>query len=101
MRARASAGTRHAFRLAIEVKPPLLSVCAPGLFKDPYFLGWRDTESAKRQDHGADAHIRFGGFPDVPTPRASDDWRTDMAVRTNLVQHCIQMIPQCNHLLKR
>ena len=65
MRARRSSGPRWLRRLAVKVEPVLFSVRAPALFVRLHLLGWRDTESAERQDHGPYSDVGLGGFADI------------------------------------
>src|ERR1039457_543369 len=79
----------------------LFSVRGPTFFKGVYRLGGRDTEPDERQDHGPDSYMRLGAFADMSAPRAFVDGRTDVPLRTNAMQHCIELVAQVNQFVER
>jgi hypothetical protein len=102
MSTRTGAGRRWIQCLATEVEALLFSVRGPTFFKGVYRLGGRDTEPDERQDHGPDSYMRLGAFADMSAPRAFEDGRTDVPLRTNAMQHCIELVASTisgNHVL--
>ena len=79
----------------------MFSVRGPTFFKGVYRLGGRDTEPDERQDHGPDSYMRLGAFADMSAPRAFEDGRTDVPLRTNAMQHCIELVAQVNQFVER
>jgi hypothetical protein len=79
-------------------EPVLFSVRGPALFGHLHLFGRRDAEAPERQDHGPDGDVGFGGFSDMPAPRALNHRRTDVAFRPNPVQHGVRLAAQLNQL---
>jgi hypothetical protein len=79
----------------------LFSVCGPALFESLHVLCRRDTEPAERQDHGPDGDVGLAGFANTPAPRATDDRRSDVALRSAAVEHGIEFAGQRYQLLER
>jgi len=83
---------RHTF--SIKIKPILLPICCPTLFKSFYLLRSGDTESRKRKDHGANTDVRVCAFTNMPATRAPKDRGADVAPGSNPLKHRIQVIAQ-------
>src|SRR5712692_8639515 len=71
----------HAF--TIEIKPNLLPVRCPTFLNGVCLLGGGDTESSKRQDHGANTDVGLRAFANMPTPRTPKNWGTDVSLGSN------------------
>ncbi len=85
------AGRRgHAF--SIEIKPIPLPVRRPTFLKGVRLLGGGDTESGKRQNHGANADARFRALANMPTPRTPENWGMDLPLGSNSLKHGVQVI---------
>jgi hypothetical protein len=80
----------------INIKPILLSVRRPTFFKSACLFGGGDTESSERQDHGANANVRFRAWANVPTLPASENWRVDMSLGSGSLKHRVQIVTQLN-----
>jgi hypothetical protein len=80
------------------MEPPVPS---PALVERFDLLGWRDAESAKREDQGPHCNVRLCGFADMPAPRASDGGRPELTVRSNAVKQRVELGGQFNQLFKR
>jgi hypothetical protein len=68
------------------------------LFQGLRFIGGGNFELGKCDDHRPDAYVRFGSWSNMPAPRTSNDGSTDEAGRADVVQHCIELIPQFDYL---
>src|SRR5258708_1441298 len=88
----------HAF--AIEIEPVLLPVGGPTFLKSVCLLGREDTESSKRQNHGANTDVRLRAFANVPTPRTPKNWGTDVSLGSNSLKHRVQVIAQLDDCIE-
>ncbi len=57
-------------------------------------LGGRDTESSKRQYYGANANVRLRAFANMPTVRTPKNSGTDLALGSNSLKCCVQLIAE-------
>jgi hypothetical protein len=48
-----------------------------------------------------DGDVGLGGFANTPAPRATDDGRSDVALRSDAVEHGIEFVGQRHQLLER
>jgi hypothetical protein len=79
---------------AIDIKPILVPVRCPAFLKSACLLGGGDTESSKRQDHGANTDVRLRAFANMPTPRTPKNWGTDVSIGSNSLKRRVQIITQ-------
>ena len=52
----------------------------------------------ERQDHGPEGDVGLGGFANISTPRAPDDGRSDVALRSDAVEHGFELAGQRRQL---
>jgi hypothetical protein len=79
---------------SIEIKPIPFSVLCPTFLKSVNLLGGRDTESSKRQYYGANANVRLRAFANMPTVRTPKNSGTDLALGSNSLKCCVQLIAE-------
>ena len=79
---------------AVKIKLLLLSVRCPTFLNSVCLLGGGDTESSKRQDHGANTDVGLRAFANMPTPRTPKNWGTDVSLGSNLLKLRVQLIAQ-------
>ena len=92
-----TAGGREVRRghvLAIEIEPIPLAMRRPSFLESVCLLGGGDAESIKRQDQGAHTDVRFSAFANMPTLRTPENWRMDVSLGSNSLQHRVQVIAQ-------
>ena len=77
---------------AIEIKPAILPLCGPGFFKSMRLIGAGDAETPKRQDHRANTDMRVRARANVPAPRTLKNCGPDAALRSNSLQHRVQVV---------
>jgi hypothetical protein len=92
-------GRGNAF--SIEIKPILLPVRCPTFLKSVNPLGGRHAESSKRQYYGANTDVRLRAFPNMPTVRTRKNRGTDVALGSNSVECCVQLIAQLDDRVER
>ena len=92
MSASRSRDRRRISDLAVEIKPISLPVRRPALFNSCHLFGRRNSETAQRQEHGSDAHIRLGSGPNVPASPARDNRRMDMPFGPDPMKHGVKLI---------
>jgi hypothetical protein len=85
----------------INIKAILLSVRRPTFFKSVCLFGGGDTESSERQDHGANANVRFRAWANVPTLPAPENWRVDVSLGSNSLKHRVQIVTQLDNCFER
>lgn len=86
---------------AVEIEPVLLPVDLPTSFEGFDVIGFDDTESKQRAEHGSNTNARFRAGTNMAAPRAPKYRRPDVPIGANLLKHCIQLIPQVDGGLKR
>ena len=87
-------GGRRGHAFAIEIKLILLPIRCPTFLKSVCRLGGGDTESSKRQDHGANTDVRLRAFANMPTQRTPKNWATDVSLGSNSLKRRVQVIAQ-------
>jgi hypothetical protein len=85
----------------INIKAILLSVRRPTFFESVCLFGGDDTESSERQDHGANANVRFRAWTNVPTLPAPENWRVDVSLGSNSLKHRVQIVQQLGDRFER
>jgi hypothetical protein len=94
MDAAADLGRRRRHAFAVEIKPILLPVRCPTFLETVCLPGGGDTESRKRQDHGANADVRVRAFANMPTSRTPENWGTDVSLGSSSLKPRVQVIAQ-------
>ena len=92
MRATGSLSGHWVHALAINIKPILLSMRCPSLFKSVYWLGAADTESEDRQNHCANTDMMLSTLANTPALRTPKQGGTDTSLGSKPLKHRIQVI---------
>jgi hypothetical protein len=85
----------------INIQAILLSVRRPTFLKSVCLFGGGDTKSTGRQDHGANANVRFRSRANVPTLPASENWRVDVSLGSNSLERPVQIVTQLDDFFER
>ena len=91
---------RRGHDFCIEIKPILLPVRCPTFLKSVRLLGGGDTESSKRQYHGANTYARLRASANMPTLRTPKNWGMDLSLRSNSLKHRVQVIAQLDDFIE-
>jgi len=82
----------HTFTVKIEPIPQ--PVHRPRCLKSRDAFGVRNAESQERKQHGANADVWRRALTDIPTPRTLRDRSPDVPLRSNLLEHRVQIVAQ-------
>lgn len=79
---------------AIKIDPLLFSVCRPHLLQEAGLIGRGAPESGERQDDSANADARLRALAHMPTLRAVENWRAEVALRPDSLEHRVEISAQ-------